>query len=389
MMLKKCCIFFAFLLLTTVSYAAPQKDTQSKQQFYNAKISPDGRHLAVLMDVKGKRTLAFLDAKTMSIVGGAKLPRLSEVGEFFWGNSERVVMKVLKKEAWRPEPIYYGELFAVNIDGTKGEMIYGYRNLYERQARGAGSKFKKKKRLDGSAEIIDLLPNDERAILISSTLWAEGTHPSDTHWVDHGSRLASVYKLDIYNGQISTKRIAGGPVPYTTFMTDATGKLKASYGKDKQNEFYLKNEDGWQQVPSSMLGNNFTPLAINHSGDKLFALTNKATSTQLYTLNLANQEYTITSPDSELDIESANITLDGHDVYALLTKQAPIEYIVLNQDSMEAKIFSSLLNVFKNQEVTIVSKSNDDTQFVVKTTTGDNHKFYLYNLTTNKLMPLS
>lgn len=383
-MVKLFGILFSFLLILNSAQA------NATSKYYDVKVSPDGKHLAVSLDVEGKRTLAFLSSNDMSYAGGAKLPRLSEVGEFYWANNERIVMTVLKKEAWREEAIFYGELFATNIDGSLADMIYGYRALHERKATGAGSRFKRKKRLDGSAALIDLLPSDERSILISSTLWTEGTHPSDTQWKGIGERLASVYKLDIYNGQINKKRIGGALVPHSTFLADNNGQLKISFGKNTNTELYVRLDEDWQQVPSSSIGENVKPLTINSTGTHLLTLDNyKQENYSLFALDLASGKYSKIDIGDDADISNVETVKNGHDVYALLTSEATPRYIMVNLDSVEAQVFNSMLAVFPGKKVKIASKSANDEIFIIKTTDKDANTFYIYNKQTNKLVPFN
>lgn len=77
-------------------------------------------------------------------------------------------------------------MYAVNADGSKRELIYGY------QAGGntTGTRIKKKEATRGAAEIIDMLPEDDKHILISSTPWSK----------DRGG-YAKVFKLNVYTGK--------------------------------------------------------------------------------------------------------------------------------------------------------------------------------------------
>lgn len=385
---------FGLLLLISIvilPFKALANDTKTQStsaqqsKYHSVKVSPDGKHLGVTMDVEGKKTLAFLNLESMEWVGGAKLPRLSEVGEFHWANNERVIIKVMKKEAWREEAIYYGELFAQNIDGTKAQMVYGYRSLYERKALGAGSKFKKKERTDGTAHIIDLLPSDDRNILISSTLWPENSRPWETRWKDYGKRLAAVYKLDIYNAKFSKKRIAGGPVPYSTFLTDNKGELKVAFGKNIQSELYSMQGDGWQHVPSSVFGSQVKPVAINEAGTHLITLDDKDGKLNLYQLNLSDNSYQPLTKDN-VNLVSVEKTKNTSQVYAAKLSGDKVNYLMLNESSVEAQVFKNLLAVFPEKSVSITSYNGAGNLFVVKVTSAENMtKYYIYNKTTNKL----
>eukprot|EP00487_Bulimina_marginata_P001870 TRINITY_DN14406_c0_g1_i1.p1 TRINITY_DN14406_c0_g1~~TRINITY_DN14406_c0_g1_i1.p1 ORF type:complete len:175 (-),score=20.82 TRINITY_DN14406_c0_g1_i1:131-655(-) len=170
-----------------MGYAKNWDGIFERAQYQDAKISPDGKHLAVSVFNKGEASLVFLDSKTLKPLSGSKLPSRLEIDQYYWVNNERVVISLAKRDPWLEEPVSYGELFAINMDGSRGKMIYGYR-AGEKQT---GSFIKKKESTFGWGEIIDILPEDEKHILISST-------PMSTS----EERAATVLKLNVYTGVI-------------------------------------------------------------------------------------------------------------------------------------------------------------------------------------------
>ena len=72
--------------------------------FADVKISPDGKYLAVIVFEEDKRQLLCLDRASLKAVGGARLVGKDEVGEYFWANQERIVMKINSREPWEKEP---------------------------------------------------------------------------------------------------------------------------------------------------------------------------------------------------------------------------------------------------------------------------------------------
>ena len=73
--------------------------------YQNAKISPDGKHLAVAVSIKGKTALVFFKPdKLNKAVGLVNLSGSSEVGDYHWVNNERVVLNIVKRVAWRETP---------------------------------------------------------------------------------------------------------------------------------------------------------------------------------------------------------------------------------------------------------------------------------------------
>ncbi|WP_448211254.1 alpha/beta hydrolase family protein [Colwellia sp. MEBiC06753] len=379
---KTICLLLSLLVITSPSsFANKWEQLFEFPKYQEVKISPNGKHLAVAMDMDGQRALAFLERKTMKYIGGAKLPGQNEVGEFYWANNERVVVKVYQREPWRKNPAYYGELFAVNIDGSMGEMIYGYRSFDKITASSGGSKFKKKERILGWAEIIDLLPEDEDHILISSTPWDI-----------QGDRLASVYQLNIYNGKIKNKRIAGSPIPYARFLTNNDHEIKVVVGIDKQakGQVFVRENSEWRQIPASTIGDDFTPLTFDNSGDYLYALDNAERNfTGLYKINLTTGEKQHIFTDKIVDISGVEYSSDFNSIYALRVDDGYPEYIIIDQEHFEAAIFRNLVAAFPNKKVNITSHSRDGQYFIVMVSSDvEAGKFYLFDAKNNQLSSL-
>ncbi|WP_199611490.1 alpha/beta hydrolase family protein [Flocculibacter collagenilyticus] len=341
--------------------------------YQDAKLSPDGSKLAVAVMSQGKRSLAFLDAKTFKMLGGAKLGGKNEVGAYAWVNNERVVIKVTQKEPWLKEAQYYGELFAVNYDGKKSDMIFGYRSG-EMQT---GSKLKKKKAIAGWADIVDYLPEDEKHILISSTPWSGS-----------GDRLATLYKLNVYTGVIA-KRVASSPISYASFITDESGKLKLATGIDKNNEqqVFIKKDSNWSRIPTSKFGSEFYPLTIDESGDNLYTLDNfEQDLLGLFKLNLKSGEYKHVYTDPKVDVTNALSTTDGRSIYALRTDEGFPAYTLLGKKHEEAVVYKNLLGTFPGQEVSIRSRTDDGTKYIVRVSSDiEAGMFYIYDKKANKL----
>jgi len=384
-MIKNNVVFLSFFLISVLFVGQVQAQSWEhlfdRAKYQSVKISPDGEHLAVAMNLGGKRSLAFLSRKNMKYVGGLKLPGVNEVGRFYWANNERVVIKVNQRQAWRKKSLPYGELYAVNIDGSGGEMIYGYRSVKRRVGNSKGTKFKEKERTKGWADIIDMLPEDNKHILISSTPWD-----------NQGDRMASVLKLNIYNGKINKKRITGSPISYATFFTDGKGEIKAVSGinKNSQTQLFTMKNDEWYQVPSSGLGESFSALSINEEGTHLFALDNyKQDLTGLFKLNLTNGNYKNIFTDSKVDITNIEMTTDRNSFYALRVDDGFPAYLLMNQKLEESKVFKGLVATFPNQLVNITSKSDDGKIFIVRVSSDvEAGNFYVFDKSSNQLTSL-
>ena len=360
-------LFFTFLLASLTIQANDWENLFNYSKYQNAKISPNGSYIAVAMDHKDKTMLVFLKRDNMTMAGSLRLADNYEVGNYRWVNNERVVINVVKRIPSREQLQSYGELYAVNFDGSHAKLIYGYQ-AGETQL---GSRFKKKKSTRGWAEIIDTIPEDEKHILIQSTPMSKT-----------GERLPSVLLLNVYTGIIK-KRYGGSPIPFSHFLTNSNGEIKAVTGTDKNNsqQLYLKKEGIWEKVPNDTVGTSIKLIAIDDSGKYLYTKDNFNQDLYgLFKLNLEDLSYKSVYTDKKVDITDVELTTDGRSAYAIRIDDGYPVYVLLNKKKEEAKVFKNLLTSFPYSAVTITSRSDDGKFWVVHVSSDtDPGSLYLYN----------
>jgi hypothetical protein len=206
-----------FFVLSPIASAVTPAQLAAESEYQDAKISPDGKHIALVISKDGRRKLAVVKSSNFKAVGGADFGDKEEVGEIYWANNERIVIEVLINEPWDDRARFYGELYAIDYNGKRGVMLYGHRA----GERSIGTKMPKRGGIVGHAEIISLLPNEEDQILISS-------RPQSAN----GGRTATVHRLNVKSGKMSNM-VAGSPMSYGKFMADNSGSVKIAYGIDK------------------------------------------------------------------------------------------------------------------------------------------------------------
>jgi len=295
------------------------------------------------------------------------------VGRYYWVNNERVVISLSYRKPWVKALVSYGELFSINIDGKQGELIYGVNN----GQRSTGSRIKKKKQVRGWANIIDILPEDDKHILISSTPMSDG-----------GEKIDTLYKLNVYTGLLGRK-VARSPIPYASYVTDAQGSVKVVTGTDSNNntQAFLRENDEWIKLPETNFGSTFTPLTISASGKFLFTLDNfNQDKTGLFQLNLKTNEYKHIFSDEIVDVTNILRTTDKRNIYAIRVDDGLPEYLLINQKLNEAKTFKNLTASFPGRMVDIRNHTADGNKFVVRVSSDvDPGSFYLYNKEKNKI----
>lgn len=350
-----------------------------KPDIFDIKISPDGTYLGAKMFVEGKQTLVFLDTKTMKPTGVAKFGGYIEVGEYRWVTSDRVVFKVAESQPWAEEPKYYGELYGVNADGSKGQLLFGYRA----GEAASGSLIKKKRENKFAwAEFIESTADADGNILIQSTPMSED-----------GERLAEVLAMNIYSGK--TKALGRVPVPNANVIAGPNGKPRVVTGLNSKGdlEVYIKEEnvDGWKKIPSAAFGSDFTPLAVTADNNSLFVLDDmKQDKTGVFKFDLNTGKYTDVYTDPAVDVTDYKRTSDGRSVYAAQVDDGRPAYILLSDEFREAQVFKDLLGAFPGEDVTITSSTKDLTKFVVAVSSDISPvAYYLYDAEKNSLGLLS
>ncbi|XOV81204.1 MAG: alpha/beta hydrolase family protein [Aestuariibacter sp.] len=341
-------------------------------QYHEAKISPDGKHLAIVIIKEGKRRLAVVDSSNFQPVGGADFGDKQEVGQFYWVSDERLVIKVLQHQPWDAAPAYYGELFAIDYDGRNGDLIYGYR-AGEKQT---GSAIKKKEGIRGWADIISLMPDDEDHILISS-------EPMDSKGL-----ISTVHRLNVNNGRMSGI-LATAPSAYTSFYANRQGEVVAAVGLNRDADkrvFLYDDEQNWTELSFDDFGEAFEPLTLNSDGSKLYVLDNlNQDLTGLFSLDLKTGKREHIYTDEKVDITEVQFSSDREDVYALLVDDGYPAYVSFNTSTAEAKLYKELIKTFQGYRISITSRDRERKQWLIYARNDLNAgSFYLFNSESNQ-----
>ncbi|WP_168190701.1 alpha/beta hydrolase family protein [Salinimonas iocasae] len=351
-------------------------DIAKNYKYQSAKLSPDGSKLAVSFDDKGARNLAIFSLKDFSVLGGASLGTRGDVGNFYWGNNERIVLEIWRRKPWQTESSNYGELYAVNYDGTQGEMIYGF-TVQERM----DTKIRRKQATEGWAEIISILPDDKRHILISSTPMSEGNY-----------RYASVHKLDIYTGRL-LKPVTLAPAQQASFFADKQGNLKMAIGTDESGDkkIYRYIDEEWSEV-SDNFGNAFQPVALsNNAKDAIYLDNFEQDKVGLFRMSLetGKREEIYTDKKVSLSPGSINVTVDNTDAYAIRVDDGRPAYMMFEDAGEEASLFKGMLSALPGYSLSLTSRSSNGRYWVLYAYNDiDAGTFYLFDKSSGQLTQL-
>lgn len=342
------------------------------------KVSPDGRYLSARFRIDNDWALAFFDASNMKMLNAVRLAPGNHVGEYHWVNSERVVMKLMQSEVWDRNPKYYGELMGVNIDGSKRELLFGYR-AGEQQI---GSLIKKREGMRAWAEFIEPKADAEGDILISATPMS-----------DSEARIPKLLAMNVYTGKVKNR----GTVPATnaTVLAGANGRGKVAVGMNAkfEKEVYLRDNPEsteWHKLADARFGNYFVPLAMSADDKKIIVLDNLQDKAGIHEFDLATKKYTELYTDEKVDVDNVLFSTDGRTVYGMRVDDGRPSYMLLPDAGAEGALFKELLGVFPGAEVQITSQTQDGKKQVIYTASDINPgTYYLFDADKGKLQKLA
>jgi dipeptidyl aminopeptidase/acylaminoacyl peptidase len=343
----------------------------------DVKVSPDGKFLSFVITLEDKKALGIIDRANFTMVNAIRFSGQHDVGDYYWVNNERLVIKMVTVKPWSKVPEYHGELYAINWNGKQGSIIYGYA-AGEKQV---GSKLRKRKATEGWADVVNLYAKDDRKIIISSTPWGQD-----------GNRLPELLQLDIYSG--FTRKLTNGPAPHSKFLTTEDGRPVLAYSVDANNDRivfrYNQAEKDWTAIPKNQFGNDFYPVSLNDAGDGIYVFDDyQQDKMGLFELKLDDFAYKEVFTDDKVDISSFEATKDGNQVFAFKLDDGKPSYALLTEQYKEAELFKQFLTTFPGDALHITSKTTDGKLWVLYSYSDINPgTYYLYNAEKKTLVQL-
>lgn len=359
--------------LTEIDYGEP-----------DAKVSPNGKYLALALVKDGRRTISVVETKGFKPVGGINFGDWQDAGNFFWVSNKRIVTEILHRHEWDNTPKFYGELYAANYNGKNREMLYGYRAGEQ----NTGSAIKKREDIFGWAKVISTLPDDERHILISSTLIPDGSNVmngtlrlNEVDINDLKKLYSTVHRLNVKTGKLH-RSVTRSPVTNAQFFTDEKGALKFAAGFDESGNdaLYQYVENDWKKVPLPV---GAKPAGFDKEYAHAFFLDQQDANQCLAKINLASMEQIGSDMCYEEDPFIA-LTTDNAMMYGIKGTADEL-YSIIDDVTEEAIFLASVQSLFQGQDIDIASKSEGGEYYVVKARDAQNTvTFYLYSAETNQ-----
>lgn len=381
-------LMFAALLAIAPAHAAAPVDVQAytrSGQFNELKISPTGDHLAATVPLEDRTVLVVMDRKTLAVTANLQMGANGHIADFVWATPDRLLISGAEKFGSLEAPQWTGELFAMNADGSRIEMLSGARV----DDGGLGTTIKPKQGSDRiAAHPIPTIANtaDDRTALVRVIPY----NTRDPYTVAE--------RMDLFTGR--RMRVATVPVRGAHFATDNQGVVRYAWGSNADNSrrlYYRSSEDAdWRLVKAEENGLFEVPIGFSEDDATAYLRVEQPRGPDsIVAVDLASG-----TREEVLRDETADPALIGYQhgaetnvIYRSGTRiPLGVFYVdgkprsaFIQPDAPEARLYRSLEAAFEGQAVEITSQTADGRLALVHVSSDANPgEYYLFDTVDKK-----
>jgi len=232
----------------------PIADFFNNSAFNGAVMSPDGRHLAVLVSAKGARVQLYtVDLPSMKVNGLTSFED-ADIASIAWVNDKRIIYSVADRNIAQGDVQYGPGLYAINVDGS------GYRQL-------ASNTFSKRN-LNSTR---DMLGANTRLLSTSNAADNNDVFVTQTQWSTSGKPSSTVHRLDTVTG---LSKLAASLNEAQGWLMDTHDEVRiAMTSDDQKSRIYYRDNAGspWRKLHESDLFHavkgDFSPAFFDAHGN--------------------------------------------------------------------------------------------------------------------------
>ncbi len=351
--------------------------------YLDISLSPDGKHYAARVRQDESVYLVIVSLTNNEVVSGVRPGKDNSVARVQWVSNDRVVYAFAERRANLDSSRFTGELFAIDVDGKRNQMLAGFRASDER----VGGRIHNRDSDKATHFVLNSLPDNKTQMLVIEHPWSQ----SGKYLIDDRSKYPKVHKMDIYTGKKSSKETI--PFPGASLLADDQGKINFLTYTDKNDDvrgYFRKNkESDWTEL-SSVLNRDLKNLVaegINRDGTKvyLYGRSSDEQPATLYEFELATQKL-IKLFDNKVDLYAWELN-ENNEPYAGISYPNEVDYhYVANPDyEKEVSTHKSLVKAFEGRELYIASEAKDSGLKMLKVFNSVNPgEYYLYDTEAKK-----
>ena len=374
----KAVLALAACLLAPLAAQAQQPiaDFVKRPIYGTAKISPDGRYLAISVDQGEQDVLTVLDAATLKPLKVNVLPDRKSVGAFHWTGPGRLLFNAVRKNGSIERPRPTGEWYAVDADGSYPRTLieYGDRDATQR-GKAVGAQ---------SFSLLDDLPDDDVNVLMLSRYQRSATGAG-----------AEVVLMDTVSGR--RKSLGRAPADDCSIVLTAdkqpgwavcSSDDDDATGFDLHTSVYQRGANGdWTLLNSSRTGGERLRVIGSSSDGRIYALHGDGRKPDAFgTLDPATGRFSELFRDPVSDVSSFIVSVDGSDrVIAVATEAGAPRVTLIEEEHPDTDLFLQLAEAFPGQFIGFGSATRDGRKVIVNVYSDQNPgELYLYDRDTGK-----
>ena len=325
------------------------------QRFAEARLSPDGKHIAVVRRDERVSTLLIVDTATLKPTTELAFPRYEHVIRVDWANEEMLVVAKGTGTGSLGGPRITGELISVSVDGSKNNYLMGYRADQSKRNRGRVA--------DRSIGwMVDDLPDNRDEVLVADYDWSPEKH------IDFRARLQ---RIDVYSG--ARTLITKSPLPQASFSTDRSGAVRFAHGYDDDMRLvtwrYDNTGDTWQKIDAGLGEHGFLrPLGFTADPDVFYALVSRnGEAGCVYRVTASTLERSRVTCDERIEPEYLMpSSVRGAPLGAFYNTGVPTLHL-FDGKSADATLYRELSKQFAPGFVRFIDSSDDGKQLLFDT----------------------
>lgn len=258
---KGCAILILGCLCTSLvcspAYAIDEERLRTfleGSDYWNVRLSPDGKHLAVMTQRDDRTMLVVLDIDTLKPTVSVKYEESAniEIYKAEWIDNELLRYDITRKVAQYEAPFTYPDMFLLSVDGQRNDRIWGVHGNFENNRRGA---MQRGERVRGYPKFLTKMPDKDDEILI---------HVRSFERRD-GAGRGGVYTLNLKSGD--TREYAKVPHFTQQVLTSKNTETLVAVTLDgdyRQQVFLNQGKLSWESITLDLpgLSGDFEPFEV-------------------------------------------------------------------------------------------------------------------------------
>lgn len=346
----------------------PIRDFIHHPEYSTAKISPDGRFLALAMQQESQKVLAVLTLQDMKVIRITRLTDRESVGDFYWVGPDRLMYTSTRNFGSLAAPFGTGSWYAMDADGGRPRTLASY-YAGALSGRGRGLHFN---------EVYGMLEPDS----------GEPNHAIMQIFDGAEGARNQVVSLDTVTG--ARRELARAPRDDCAMVLDE--KRQARYancsddkdedGNYKQHsELYRRGDDGnW-----TLLGKRDDTRQVSVIGTaadgRIYALASDAGKPEAFgVLDPATGQFHALHADPAASPSQFVVASDASTILAVVTAAGAPQVEMVETANPDAALYASLAKAFPGELVDFTSATRDGKKIVVSVRSDtDPGQLYLFD----------